>query len=247
MKVTIITTCLNRVHTIGRAIESIIRQDYADIEYIVVDGGSTDGTLDVINRYRDHISHLVSEPDHGMYEAINKGLRLATGDVIGLVHSDDVLYDNTVISQVAEVMAVSAADMVYGDGLFVRGDRVIRNWISGTNRRWKLRAGWLPLHPTCYVRSDVFARYGAYNEHYQIAADTDWLFRNLYVNRIRTVYLRRYIVKMDMGGLSTDSSRRRQMWREDTAIYQSFHLSGKVMKVMKMMWKLPQFMAFLKR
>ena len=83
MKVTIITTCLNRVHTIGRAIESVIRQDYADIEYIVVDGGSTDGTLDVINRYRDHISHLVSEPDHGMYEAINKGLRLATGDVIG--------------------------------------------------------------------------------------------------------------------------------------------------------------------
>ena len=144
-------------------------------------------------------------------------------------------------------MAVSAADMVYGDGLFVRGDRVIRNWISGTNRRWKLRAGWLPLHPTCYVRSDVFARYGAYNEHYQIAADTDWLFRNLYVNRIHTVYLRRYIVKMDMGGLSTDCSRRRQMWREDTAIYQSFHLSGKVMKVMKMMWKLPQFMAFLKR
>ena len=207
MKVTIITTCLNRVHTIGRAIESVIRQDYADIEYIVVDGGSTDGTLDVINRYRDHISHLVSEPDHGMYEAINKGLRLATGDVIGLVHSDDVLYDNTVISQVAEAMAVSAVDMVYGDGLFVRGDRVIRNWISGTNR----------------------------------------LFRNLYVNRIHTVYLRRYIVKMDMGGLSTDSSRRRQMWREDTAIYQSFHLSGKVMKVMKMMWKVPQFMAFLKR
>ena len=95
MKVTIITTCLNRVHTIGRAIESVIRQNYADIEYIVVDGGSTDGTLDVINRYRDHISHLVSEPDNGMYEAINKGLRLATGDVIGLVHSDDVLYDNT--------------------------------------------------------------------------------------------------------------------------------------------------------
>ena len=127
------------------------------------------------------IMKFISEPDHGMYEAINKGIRMATGDYIGLVHSDDFLYSPHTISDIVKRLEETHADFLYGDGLFVNAentDKVVRKWIGGTYRLWKVRHGWLPLHPTCYVRSDVFARYGAYNEHYQIAADTDWLFRN---------------------------------------------------------------------
>ncbi len=244
IKVTIITACYNRVQTIGRAIESVLSQDYTNIEYIVVDGGSTDGTLDVISNYKDRLSYLISEPDNGMYEAINKGISLASGDVIGLLHSDDVLYADTIISQMVEIMEATDAEMLYGDGLFVQGNRVVRNWISGRNRRLKLLTGWLPLHPTCYVRRSVYKEYGMYIEKYKIASDTEWLFRMLYVNQIKTVYMHRYIVKMQMGGLSTSGSHCSMMWREDTAIYRSFHLPGLLMKVMKMMWKIPQFMPF---
>ncbi len=241
MKVTVITACFNRVQTIKQTIESVLSQDYANIEYIVVDGGSTDGTLDIIGNYSNNFAHLISEPDGGMYEAINKGLRLASGDLVGLLHSDDVFYDHSVISNVVEMIEHSDAEMLYGDGLFVQGNKVIRNWISGSNHRWKLRMGWLPLHPTCYVRRSVYTRYGLYNERYKIAADTEWLFRTMYVKRIKTVYMHQYIVKMQMGGLSTSSSRRRMMWHEDTTIYNSFHLSGRIMKILKMMWKIPQF------
>ena len=244
IKVTIITACYNRVQTIGRAIESVLSQDYTDIEYIVVDGGSTDGTLNVLENYKEKLSYMISEPDHGMYEAINKGIGLASGDVVGLLHSDDVLYEDTIISQVVETMEEADADMLYGDGLFVYGNRVVRNWISGRNSRLKLLTGWLPLHPTCYVRRSVYSKYGTYDEGYKIAADTEWLFRMLYVNRIKTIYMHRYIVKMQMGGLSTSNSHRSAMWREDTAIYRSFHLPGMLMKLMKMMWKIPQFMPF---
>lgn len=243
-KVTIITACYNRVQTIEGAIESVLSQDYEDIEYIVVDGGSTDGTIEVLGRYRDKLTYLISEPDNGMYEAINKGIRLASGDVIGLLHSDDMLNDSSVISQVVDMIQKNDVEMLYGDGLFMRGNRVVRNWVSGRNTRLKLRLGWLPLHTTCYVRRSVYSKYGIYNERYKIAADTEWLFRMMFANRIKTVYLHRYIVKMQMGGLSTSSARRRMMWHEDVAIFRSFHLPGLVMKVMKMMWKIPQFLSF---
>lgn len=240
-RVSIITTCLNRVDTIGRAIESVLGQDYANIEYIVIDGASTDGSMDVINQYADQMTCVISEPDGGMYEAINKGLRLATGDLVGLVHSDDVLYDGHVISRMVEAMRHSDADLFYGDGLFVRGQRVVRNWVSGANHRWKLRMGWLPLHPTCYVRRSLIDSLGGYDEQYKIAADTEWLYRYLYIHRAKTCYLACYVVKMDVGGLSTDSRRRRQMWHEDVAIFRSYHTCGIMMKLMKMAWKIPQF------
>ena len=244
IKVTVITVCFNRVKTIGKAIESVLSQDYANIEYIVIDGGSTDGTLEVIDNYKDKLKRVISEPDNGMYEAINKGIRLATGDVVGLLHSDDVLYGSSVISQVVSMLEQNHVEMIYGDGLFMRDNRVVRNWISGCNSRLKLRMGWLPLHPTCYVRRSVYIKYGMYDERYKIAADTEWLFRMLYVNRIKTFYSHRYIVKMQMGGLSTSSSRRRTMWQEDTAIYCSFHQPGLAMKMMKMLWKIPQFIPY---
>lgn len=244
MKISIITSCYNRSKTIRGAIESVLAQDYHDIEYIVVDGHSTDGSLQIIREYEGQIARIVSEPDNGMYEAINKGIKLATGDVIGLLHSDDFFYDNHVVSRIAERLEATGADFLYGNGLFVNAehtDKVVRNWIGGSYRLWKVRHGWLPLHPTCYIRRDVMQRRGLYNETYKIAADSDFLLRYLIGGDLNVTYMDSYIVRMRMGGLSTDNEKRRQMWREDIRIYESHGLNPTITKIEKMMWKVPQY------
>lgn len=244
MKVSIITTCYNRAATIQGAIESVLAQDYPNIEYIIVDGLSNDGSMEVINRYKDRVAQIVSERDHGMYEAINKGIRMATGDIIGLVHSDDFLYDNHVISDIVKRFEQTGADFLYGDGVFVNADNInkpVRNWIGGSYHKWKVCLGWLPLHPTCYIRRDVMMREGLYDESYKIAADSDLLFRYLYVANLKVTYLKRKIIRMRMGGLSTDSAKRKQMWDEDVRMYRSHGRWGVATKIMKMMWKVPQF------
>lgn len=247
MKISIITSCYNRERTIRGCVESVLAQSYHNIEYIIVDGASTDRTVDVI---RDTIAgkesqvKFISEPDGGMYEAINKGIRMATGDVIGLVHSDDFLYSPHTVSHIVERIRLTGADFLYGDGLFVSPDdtdKVVRNWIGGDYRLWKVRHGWLPLHPTCYIRRDVMLARGLYNETYKIAADSDLLFRYLLGGDLTVTYLHEYIVRMRMGGLSTDSAKRRQMWREDIRMYHSHGMNPTVTKLEKMLWKVPQF------
>ena len=251
MKVSIITSCYNRAATIRSAIESVLAQDYNDIEFIVVDGSSTDGSLDIIREYVDRISIIISEPDHGMYEAINKGIRVATGEIIGLLHSDDFFYDNGVIGRIVKRIKRTHADFLYGDGLFVNPDntnKVVRNWIGGGYRLWKVRHGWLPLHPTCYIRRDVMMRLGLYNESYKIAADSDLLVRYLLTGGLTVTYHNEYIVRMRMGGLSTDSAKRKKMWEEDIRVYVSHGLWPTLTKLEKMAWKVPQFvLALLKK
>lgn len=244
MKVSIITTCYNRVNTIRGAIESVLSQDYPDIEYIVVDGASQDGSVEIMKEYKGRIAKFISEPDRGMYEAVNKGIRLSTGDVIGLLHSDDFFYDNHVISHVVDQMEKTGADFLYGNGLFVNSNntnKVVRNWIGGKYRLWKVRHGWLPLHPTCYICRETIEKRGLYNETYKIAADSDFLLRYLLDGNITVTYLNEYIVKMRMGGLSTDSEKRRQMWREDIRLYSSHGMNPVFTKIEKMLWKVPQF------
>ena len=248
MKISIITSCYNRVSTIRGAIESVLSQDYPDIEYIIVDGASTDGSVEVIRDaiegHEDRVK-FISEPDHGMYEAINKGIRMATGDYIGLVHSDDFLYSSHTISDIAKRLKETRADFLYGDGLFVNPentDKVVRKWIGGTYRLWKVRHGWLPLHPTCYIRREVMEKLGGYDESYMIAADTDLLVRYLLDNHVKTDYLKKYIVRMRMGGMSTDNSRRAKMWKEDIRVYSSHGFKHVTLtKIEKMLWKVPQF------
>ena len=251
MKVSIITSCYNRAATIRSAIESVLAQDYNDIEFIVVDGSSTDGSVDIIREYVDRISIIISEPDNGMYEAINKGIRVATGEIIGLLHSDDFFYDNGVIGRIVKRIKRTHADFLYGDGLFVNPDNtnnVVRNWIGGGYRLWKVRHGWLPLHPTCYIRRDVMMRLGLYNESYKIAADSDLLVRYLLTGGLTVTYLNEYIVRMRMGGLSTDSAKRKKMWEEDIRVYVSHGLWPTLTKLEKMAWKVPQFvLALLKK
>ena len=245
MKVSIITSCYNRESTIGECIESVISQDYPFIEYIVIDGASKDRSLEIIKHYEDKIAQIISEPDHGMYEAINKGLKIATGDIIGLVHSDDLLFSTHTISDLVKVFEQNNTDLVYGNGLFVSNSdksKVVRNWISGKYSRLKVRMGWLPLHPTVYIKKSCFEKMGLYNENYKIAADSELLVRYLYKAHLKVNYLNEYIVKMRMGGISTNRKTRKRMWNEDIRLYRHYKIHPAILiKLLKMGWKIPQF------
>lgn len=246
MKVSIITTCYNRKDTIGDAIKSVLAQTYPDIEYIIVDGASKDGSWEVIKQYKDKVAVAVSEPDHGMYEAINKGIRMATGDIVGLIHSDDFFYSNDTVAHIVKKFEETGADLVYGDGLFVDSkntDNIIRNWVSGTYCKHKIREGWLPLHTTVYIRRGVFDKLGLYNEAFRISADSDLLVRYLYDANLKVAYLPEYIIKMRMGGLSTDPVKTRKKWLEDIAMYRKHNLPGYRTLARKVLSKIPQFIS----
>jgi glycosyltransferase len=243
MTITLITTCYNRAATIERTIQSAISQDYHNIEYIVIDGASTDGSMDIINRYSGHFSHIVSEADNGMYQAINKGVRLATGDIIGLLHSDDIFYSADVLSKVVDAFRRNRADIVYGNGIFVspdNPDKIVRNWIGGEYNRENVKRGWLPLHPTVYVKREVYEQCGLYDESYKIAADSDMLVRILYTHRFNVYYLNKYIVRMQMGGLSTSIRTQFNKWKEDIRMYRSHGFNPYISLVMKISSKIKQ-------
>ncbi|WP_243346213.1 glycosyltransferase family 2 protein [Parabacteroides sp. FAFU027] len=243
MKVSIITTCYNRAYTIKDAIESVLNQDYPLIEYIIVDGASTDETMEIVHQYSNRITKIVSEQDRGMYEAINKGIRMATGDIIGLMHSDDVFYNNQVISSIVAAFKRYNPDMIYGNGIFVDAknhNRTVRNWISGKKRHKRFKLGWLPLHTTTYFKSEVLKKYGLYNETYQIAADTEFLTRYMYKYKIKTHYLNQYIVKMKIGGASTDLKKAIIKWSEDIRVYRRYNLNPYIALPAKILLKTPQ-------
>jgi len=244
MRVSVITSCFNRAETIRDAIESVLCQTYPDIEYIVVDGGSTDGSRDIIESYRNRISKIVFKPDHGMYEGINNGIREATGDVIVLCHSDDQLNDcHTIDRVVQEFYSHPQVDMIYADGLFVNEKgRAVRVWRGKKYRQWRVRCGWLPLHTTCYIRKEVHERFGLYDESYRIAADTKFLMSVLYHHKINAAYLPQMVVKMRMGGSSTSKKTQLLMWKEDVRVFHELGIHPAfLMKPMKMMWKISQF------
>lgn len=245
MRVSIITICYNREATIGKAIESVLKQDYPQIEYIVIDGNSKDGTTAIIQSYEDKISTFVSEPDQGMYDALNKGLRLATGDIIGLMHSDDEFYDATVVSQiVAGFKNNTTTDGVYGDGIYVSNDaeeKIIRNRIGGDYNFKRLKKGWLPLHPTVYLKRSLMEEYGYYNLNFKIASDTEFLLRYLYKFQIKMTYLPTYIVKMRMGGLSTSYKRAFEVLNEDYRIYKYHGLNALKVVFLKKTLALKQY------
>jgi glycosyltransferase len=230
MRVTIITICYNRIKTIEKSIESVFSQDYTDIEYIVIDGDSTDGTQKIIEKYQNQVAHYISEPDKGMYDAINKGLALATGDIVGLMHSDDEFYDKQVVSKIASAFNASKViDGVYGDGVYITNDekeKIIRNRIGGRFSISKIKQGWLPLHPTVYLRKSIIEKYGNYNLGFKIASDTEFLLRYLFKHQVNMTYVNSYFVKMRIGGLSTSRSRAIQVLKEDYRIYKFHGLPG---------------------
>ena len=208
LKVSIITVVYNRKKTIARAIESVLKQSYQEIEYIIIDGCSTDGTVEILQTYNDgRISKLISEPDGGIYSALNKGLQLATGDVVGFIHSDDFLAHENVVAQLASVFEKDeTCDMVYGDLSFFDSeniDKVTRNYSSKFFKTWMMRFALQPAHPTVYARKRVYETVGGFNENYRISADFDWLLRFFWFTKYNFQYLPITMVNMQQGGAST--------------------------------------------
>ena len=209
MKISVITVCYQSESTIRNTIESVLSQTYSDIEYIVVDGSSEDRTASVVAEYADRIAKFVSEPDKGIYDAMNKGIRLATGDIIGILNSDDVFEDKTVLTHVARVFHKEPdADIVFGDIVISKRDdisKVMRYYRSGHFKSWKLRYGWMPPHPATFVKRSAYDKSGLYRLNYRIAADFEMFVRWLLIHRLRCFATPRVLVRMRMGGLGTRS------------------------------------------
>ena len=204
MKVSIITVVWNNKETIKDSINSVLNQTYADIEYIVVDGSSSDGTVDIVKGYVDKISHFISEPDEGIYDALNKGIELATGDVIATLHSDDQFCNTCVVSDMMRKMDESNAEFCFSDMVIVdeSSDKVLRYYMANHFKRWMLRVGWMPPHPTCFIKKSLFDEFGLYSLDYKIAGDFDFLVRIFYARDINWAYLNRVTIKMRQGGVS---------------------------------------------
>ncbi|MDY0264183.1 MAG: glycosyltransferase family 2 protein [Sulfurospirillum cavolei] len=206
MKISIITVVYNNAEVIKTAIDSVLSQTYANIEYIVVDGASTDGTIDIVNTYGTQITQFISEPDHGVYDAMNKGIKLATGDVVGFLNSDDMYIRDNVIEEIVQAFYQSKTQSVFADLVYVRAtnlNKVIRYYDSSHCTPEKFAYGWMPAHPTFFCRRELYEIYGAFKTNYRIAADFELLLRLLAVHRISYTYLQMPIVKMRLGGLST--------------------------------------------
>ena len=212
MKVSIITVSYNSADTIRDTIESVLSQTYAPIEYIVVDGASTDGTRAVIDAYRDAISTVISEADAGPYEAMNKGIDRATGDLIGLLHSDDVYTGPDVIHKVVHHMTEPNTDGLYGDLIFVDSrppGKVIRYWKAGAYRQGSFKVGWMPPHPTFFVKKRIYEQYGSFNIALKNSADYELMLRFIHKHQIKLSYIAEVLVRHRVGGLSNASLRNR--------------------------------------
>ncbi len=206
LKVTIITVVYNNVSTIASAIESVLSQTFKNIEYIVIDGGSTDGTCDVIQNYTDKINIYISERDKGIYDALNKAITLSTGNIIGILHSDDLYQDDNVISDIVQLFKLRNPDAIYGDLVYItKKYNVFREWHSGKYKEGMFLNGWMPPHPTLFVKKEIYQKYGLFNTLFKTAADYEIMLRFIHKHHISLDYLPRTLVKMRIGGKSNQS------------------------------------------
>ena len=204
LKISIITICFNNEKEIGKTIESVIHQTYKNIEYIIVDGASKDKSVEIIQEYESKISKFISEPDRNLYDAINKGLRMATGDVVGLIHAGDRLFDNEVVSKIAAHFRENDIDVMYGHSYLVdENDVPVRINRSPEYKRSLVKRGWMPSHQSIYVRRELLEKYGYYNIDLHPSADYEFFLRYFYFNHLKIKRLDEYIVRFAMGGMST--------------------------------------------
>ncbi|GLU52380.1 glycosyltransferase family 2 protein [Dyadobacter frigoris] len=208
MKVSIITVVYNGAATIRHCIESVLSQNFDSIEYIIVDGKSNDGSMEIIESFGSKIAKLISEPDKGIYDAMNKGIKLATGDVIGLLNADDFYADKTIISEVAQAMSQTNADGCYGDLNYVDGQNeavIKRNWVSGEYKKNSFLMGWMPPHPAFFVKKKCYDQYGDFRLDMGSAADYEIMLRFIFKNGIKLTYIPKVLVKMRTGGVSNST------------------------------------------
>jgi glycosyltransferase involved in cell wall biosynthesis len=205
-KISIITVVWNNKETIKDAIDSVLGQTYENIEYIVVDGASTDGTVEIVQSYGDKITKFISELDKGLYDAMNKGIKLATGDIVGILNSDDFYIDEFVCERVVKEFEEKGVDSTYADLVFVKTenlDKTVRYYDSSHFSPEKFAYGWMPAHPTFFAKREIYEKYGVFKTDYKIAADYELLTRFLAKNKISYSYIKEPIVKMRIGGAST--------------------------------------------
>jgi len=205
MLVSIITVALNARSTIEDTIKSVLGQIYKNVEYIIIDGGSTDGTVDIINKYRDRVSRVISEPDKGIYDGMNKGILTASGDIIGFLNADDMFYDNTVIQGIVSAFTDNTIDCVYGNLVYVRRQDpacITRVWRSQAFCDGLFEKSWTPAHPTFYCKKALYERFGLYRTDFKIAADVELMYRFLQKNHIRSKYVNTNFVRMRDSGVS---------------------------------------------
>lgn len=209
MKISVITITYNSQFTVEDTIKSVLSQDYPEVEYIIVDGLSKDKTMEVVNRYRDKIAKIVSEKDKGLYDALNKGISMATGDIVGMLHSDDIYADEHVLSKIAnEFKKHSDTQAVYGDLVFVnRADtnKVMRIWTAGEYNKDAFVEGWMPPHPTFYLKKECYDKYGVFNTSLKLSADYELMLRMIHKNKVNVRYIPQTLIKMRMGGVSNVS------------------------------------------
>lgn len=204
MKVSIITPSFNSDKTIEETINSVLSQTYKNIEYIIIDGGSKDKTLEIIDKYKDKIAKIISEPDKGIYDAMNKGIKLATGEIIGILNSDDLYFDEYVIENIVMVFQKNNIDCLWGDLVYFKYDKnkFTRIWRAGEYKLGIFKTGWIPPHPTFFIKKEIYEKYGNFRLDFPVAADYELMFRFLEKYKIKGYYLPKFLVKMRVGGNS---------------------------------------------
>jgi glycosyltransferase len=208
MKISLITPVFNNASEIEETLHSVFSQDIPNLEYIVIDGGSTDGTLDILKKYSDKISILVSEKDKGLYHALNKGFSIASGDILGLIHSGDLFAQNDILKKIGSKFIESDIDVLYGDLVYVQKiqpSKIVRYWKSGNFSNGRLAWGWVPPHPSLFMKREHYQKLGPFNTDYKISADYDLMLRVLKDSDLKIHYLPEVLVRMRTGGKSNNS------------------------------------------
>lgn len=246
MKISVITVCYNSEKTIEDTIKSVLSQTHEDIEYIIVDGDSRDSTMDIVRKYASRIGTIVSEPDCGVYDAMNKGIALATGEAIAFINSDDIYASETIVEDISRVLRDENLDSCYGDLVYVdplNMEKIVRYWRSRPYQPGLCKKGWMPAHPTFVVRKWVYERYGGFDTEFNLQADFELTTRFLHVHGISSVYIPKILVRMRMGGVTNSSFA--NVIRGNIEAYRACRKNGlkvgPIFVVRKILSRLPQF------
>lgn len=245
MKVSIITATYNSSNTIIDTLKSLENQSYLDIEYIIIDGASKDNTLEIIKKYSTKVSKIISEPDKGIYDALNKGIENSTGDIIGFLHSDDIFAYSNAIEDLVNILINEQSQAIYADLEYVSKENtsnVVRRWVSGNYKHSNLKKGWMPPHPTFFMKRSLYKKYGNFDLNFKISADYDSLLRYLWLHNISVSYLPKVVTKMRVGGESNRSFLNiLKKTKEDILVLKKNNIFWIYPLLMKNLSKLPQF------